>query len=58
MKEEYIVDYVFLVQFCEHYKKKIYLQCTGLKIKKRKKETLSIYGKILLVKTKIRFRLT
>lgn len=21
MKEEYIVDYVFLVQFCEHYKK-------------------------------------
>lgn len=42
MKEEYIVDYVFLVQFCEHYKKKIYLQCTGLKIKK-KKERNTIY---------------
>lgn len=57
MKEEYIVDYVFLVQFCEHYKKDL-PPVYWAENKKRKKETLSIYGKILLVKTKIRFRLT
>lgn len=43
MKEEYIVDYVFLVQFCEHYEKDLPPVYWAENKKKKERNTIYIW---------------